>query len=79
MKTYECGVCEEKFVDCACVSKPVDEFTFCDDCGGTNHTYENCPMTRDFVLIPDDEAIDCIPLSDLFELGPDGDFHLVDY
>jgi hypothetical protein len=61
------------------MSEAIDEFTFCDDCGGRNHTWESCPDTRDLVLIPDDESIDYIPLSDLYELGHDGEFHLVDY
>ena len=25
----------------------VNEFTFCDDCGSSTHTWENCPLTRD--------------------------------
>lgn len=28
----------------------IDEFTFCDDCGSSNHTWENCPDTRDIPL-----------------------------
>lgn len=25
----------------------IDEFTFCDDCGAANHTWESCPDTKD--------------------------------
>jgi hypothetical protein len=31
----------------------INEYTFCDDCGGRDHTYENCPDTRDQPFIYD--------------------------
>jgi hypothetical protein len=27
----------------------INEWTFCDDCGGNNHTWENCPDTKNVV------------------------------
>jgi hypothetical protein len=36
----------------------MDDFPFCDDCGSTTHTWENCPLTRDNPHLLDDEPFD---------------------